>query len=75
MATTQERLDELLALAADSGRLGSEFTAAQKAHSNSARGHARTRARERMHSARKDWEAAERLLNKMRRLFLEGLHS
>lgn len=70
MAKQDERLDELLALAANAGRLGAEYTAANHGHACAAPGHPKTRARQRMRTARKDWESAERLLGKARARFL-----
>ncbi len=68
--TYEELLGELLAQACNAGRLGAEYTAAQHAHACAAAGHNKTRARQRMYAARKEWEAAERLLNKSRARFL-----
>lgn len=75
MSTYEERLEEMLSLANNAGRLGAEFTAAQHAHANAARGDAKTRARRRMYEARKEWEQAEKLLNKAHAQFLASISS
>ena len=69
-ATMTERLDELLALAANAGRLGNESVAAESAHMSARPGDMKRRARERMYAARKEWESAEKLLASARKRFL-----
>lgn len=67
MATLEEQLDELLAMAADAGRLGAEHFAAEKARETALD---RRRAGARARATREAWERAKRKLSGSRRRFL-----
>jgi hypothetical protein len=67
MTTLEEQVDELVAMAADAGRLGAEHAAAEKARETALD---RRRAGARARAAREEWERAERRLNSARARFL-----
>jgi len=67
MTTLDEQLDELLAMAADAGRLGAEWQAADKARETALD---RARAGRRARDARRAWETAEKKLNRARAQFI-----
>jgi len=67
MTTFEEQLDELLAMAADAGRLGAEHQQAEKLREMSLD---RPRAGRRARDARKAWTSAEQFLSKARTKFL-----
>jgi len=67
MTSFEEQLDELVAMAAEAGRLGAEHAAAEKARETSLD---RRRAGARARAVREEWERAERKLNSARARFL-----
>jgi hypothetical protein len=67
MTTFEEQLDELLALAADAGRLGAEYQQAEKLRDTALD---RARAGRRARDAERAWTRAEQLLSSVRRKFL-----
>lgn len=69
-ATNVERLDELLALARECGRLGNEASKAEHAHASASSGYTRT-AYVRMVASRKKRDAAEAHLGRARDRFLK----
>lgn len=67
MMTREGQLDELVAMAADAGRLGAEYAAAEKARETALD---RRRAGARARAAREEWKRAEQKLNSAHARFL-----
>lgn len=70
MTSTEERLDELLALAAHVGSLGSDLARAQHVHATAAAGDPKRRAGRRLREARAAYTLAEKRLARARTNFL-----